>query len=192
MSRPRQYDRNEVLSKSTELFWEKGYESTSMNEIAKQTGINKYSIYNEFGNKEKLYLACMDYFLLTHCYVEEILSKKPLGLNNIERFFEYKIHSFYLEAGKGCLIFNSLVESDTLSAGINVKVDNFISKMKVLFNRCLTAAQEKNEISRDKDCKALANYLSCFTFGMVNLGMKKMSKNELSKSIDIALFVIKN
>ena len=173
MSRPKQYNRDEVLSKSTELFWEKGFEATPMNQVANRTGINKYSIYNEFGNKDKLFLACIDYFLLNHCFVEEILSKEPLGLKNIETFFEYKVRSFYSEAGKGCLIFNSLDEKDTLSKSANVKIDNFISKVKVLFRHCLNAAQEKKEISRDKDCEALANYLSCFTFGLVNLRMKK-------------------
>ena len=192
MSRPRQYNRDEVLSKSTELFWEKGFEATSMNQVANQTGINKYSIYNEFGNKEKLFLACIDYFLLNHCFVEKILSKEPLGLKNIEAFFEYKVRSFYSVAGKGCLIFNSLDERDTLSKSANVKIDEFIFKIKVLFYHCLTAAQERKEISRDKDCKALANYLSCFTFGLVNLGMKKMNKKELRKIIGLALLIIKD
>ncbi len=192
MSRPRQYNRDEVLLKSTELFWEKGFEATSMNQVANRTGINKYSIYNEFGSKEKLFLACLDYFLLNYCFVEEILSKKPLGLKNIEAFFEYKVHSFYPEAGRGCLIFNSLDERDTLSKSANAKVDDFIFKMRVLFHRCLNAAQERKEINRDKDCEALADYLACFTFGMVNLGMKKMNKKELSKTIELALLIIRN
>ena len=110
MSRPRQYNRDKVLSKSVKLFWEKGFEATFMNQVANRTGVNKYSIYNEFGNKEKLFLACIDYFLHNHYFVEEILSKELLGLKNIEAFFEYKVRSFYSEAGKGCLIFNSLDE----------------------------------------------------------------------------------
>ena len=192
MSRPRQYNRDEVLSKSTELFWEKGFEATSMNQVANRTGVNKYSIYNEFGNKEKLFLACIDYFLLNHCFVEEILSKEPLGLKNIEAFFEYKVRSFYSEVGRGCLIFNSLDERDTLGKSANVKIDDFISKIKVLFHHCLNAAQERKEISKNKDCEALANYLLCFTFGLVNLGMRKMNKQELSKTIELALLVIRN
>ena len=78
----------------------KGFEATSMNQVANRTGINKYSIYNEFGDKEKLFLACIDHFLLNYCFVEEILSKEPLGLKNIEAFFEYKVRSFYSEARK--------------------------------------------------------------------------------------------
>jgi len=71
MNRPKQYDREEVLEKTTVLFWEKGFEATSMNDIVTRTGVQKFSIYNEFGDKEKLFLACMDHFLLNYCFVEE-------------------------------------------------------------------------------------------------------------------------
>ena len=53
MSRPREYDRDEVLEKTTNLFWEKGFEATSINEVVARTGLNKHSLYNEFGEKEK-------------------------------------------------------------------------------------------------------------------------------------------
>jgi len=55
-----------------------------------------------------------------------------------------------------------------------------------------TAAQERKEISNNKDCKALANYLSCFTFGFVNLGMQDISKKELTKIADFALSVVRS
>ncbi len=64
--------------------------------------------------------------------------------------------------------------------------------MKILFNNCLNAAQEKKEISNNKDCEDLANYLSCFTFGFVNLGMKGITKKELRKIADFALLVVKS
>ena len=192
MNRPRQYDREEVLAKTTDLFWEKGFEATSMSDVADRTGINKYSIYNEFGDKGKLFLACIDHFLINYCFVEEILAKEPLGLRNIEAFFEYKVRDSDFQAKKGCLIFNSVNEKEILSEAANLKVNAFISKMKTLFNNCLNAAQERKEISNNKDCKALANYLSCFTFGFVNLGMQDISKKELTKIADFALSVVRS
>jgi len=88
MNRPRQYDREEVLAKTTNLFWERGFEATSMNDIVTRTGVQKFSIYNEFGDKEKLFLACIDHYIRNSSSVEEILAKKPLGLSKIEIFFE--------------------------------------------------------------------------------------------------------
>ena len=192
MARPKEYDREVVLEKATELFWEKGFEATSTSELAAKTNLNPYSIYNEFGNKNKLFLACIDNFLGNYCFVEEILSKEPLGLKNIEAFFDYKMKTYYSEGSKGCLIFNSVTEETSISNTANKEVEKFISKMRVLYKKCLMAAQKNNEISSDKNCKVLADYLSLFTYGLVNLGMKKMSKKELRNSIDAALMLIKN
>ena len=100
--------------------------------------------------------------------------------------------SYGSQANNGCLIFNSVIEKDILSEAANLKVNVFISKMKTLFSNCLNAAQERKEISNNKDCKALANYLSCFTFGFVNLGMQDISKKELTKIADFALSVVRS
>jgi len=109
MNRPKQYEREELLEAITNLFWEKGFEATSINEVVARTGVNKFSIYNEFGDKEKLFLACIDYYTCNSCsFVIKILTKKPIGLNNIEDFFELKIRYAAIHK-KGCLIFNSFV-----------------------------------------------------------------------------------
>ena len=132
MTRPKEYDRNDVLNKATELFWEKGYEATSISELAKKTKLNVNSIYNEFGSKNKLFCACIDNFLANYCQVEEILTKKPLGLNNIEAFFKYKMEIYNAEYGKGCLVFNTVTEEESVSQEANKKVNHFLEKMKVL------------------------------------------------------------
>ena len=93
MSRPRQYDREEVLEKTTDLFWERGFEATSMNEVVARTGLNKHSLYNEFGDKEGLFLLCIDQYVNKSIKVlSEILTKKPLGLGNIETFFDNRVN----------------------------------------------------------------------------------------------------
>jgi len=192
MSRPKLYDRETVLEKATNLFWEKGFEASSLNELEARTGINKYSIYNEFGNKDKLFLACMDNFLKNYCQVSAILAKQPLGLNNIYSFFEYKMTVYEAEFGKGCLVFNSLSEEESISKEAKMKVDVFMAKMKTLYYDCLTAAQKNKEIRADVDCDCLANYLCNYTYGFVNHGMKTMSKDDLRKSLDVALLTVKS
>ena len=55
MSRPKQYDREVVLQKATELFWEKGFEATSVSELATKMNININRVYNEFESKDNLF-----------------------------------------------------------------------------------------------------------------------------------------
>ncbi len=193
MNRPRQYDRDEVLEKATDLFWEKGFEATSMNEMVARVSLNKHSLYSEFGDKEKLFIECIDHYISKDIRVlSDILTKKPLGLSNIEAFFDNRVNYAVSEDCKGCLIVNSITEKETLSEEINLKVKSFISKFKAFFYNCLQAAQERKEISVDKDCKALADYLTCFTCGLVNFGKNETNKKELRKMVDVALSAVKN
>ena len=192
MNRPRQYDRDEVLEKATDLFWEKGFEATSMNEMVVRSSLNKHSLYSEFGDKEKLFIECIDYYISkSNRVVIDILTKKPLGLNNIEAFFDDRVNYAASEDCKGCLIVNSVTEKEILSEEINLKVKSFISKFKAVFYNCLQAAQDKNEISEDKDCKTLADYLVCFTFGLVNIGKNETKKKALRKMVDVALSAVR-
>jgi len=192
MNRPRQYDRDEVLEKATDLFWEKGFEATSMNEMVVRSSLNKHSLYSEFGDKEKLFIECIDHYISKDIRVlSDILTKKPLGLSNIEAFFDNRVNYAASEDCKGCLIVNSVTEKEILSEEINLKVKSFISKFKAFFYNCLQAAQDKNEISEDKDCKTLADYLVCFTFGLVNIGKNETKKKELRKMVDVALSAVR-
>jgi len=192
MNRPRQYDREEVLEKTTNLFWEKGFEATSMNEVVARTGLNKHSLYSEFGDKEKLFIDCIDYYSSNSSrFVRDILARKPLGLSNIEAFFENRVSYAASDDCKGCLIFNSVTEKETLSEEINLRIKSRVSKIKALFYNCLKAAQERKEISGDKDCKVLADYLTCFTCGLVNVGKNETNKKELRKMVDVALSTVR-
>jgi len=165
MNRPKQYNREEILSKATALFWEKGFKETSMNDIVASTKVNRFSIYSEFSDKEQLYLTCIDHYNnFSRRFLEDILTRKPLGLANIEAFIEERVrHTFSKEEIKGCLIFNSVIEEKVLSKDINKKINTRIRGIKSLLLNCLHAAQGRKEISANKNCKRLADYLVCFS-----------------------------
>ncbi|HEY4372439.1 MAG TPA: TetR/AcrR family transcriptional regulator [Burkholderiales bacterium] len=55
MARPREFDEEEVLKTTLRLFWEKGYESTSLSDLMAATGLTKSSLYKAFGSKEELF-----------------------------------------------------------------------------------------------------------------------------------------
>lgn len=195
MSRPKSYDRKKLLDSITKLFWERGFEATTISQIVARTKVNKFSIYNEFGNKEELFLACINYCNHSTCsYVKEILSKKPLSLKNIEIFFDYRINLYYSTSRKfrDCLIFNSITDRMILNKKTNLQINAYFSEIENLFNRCLSAAKKKKEISYDKDCKILANFLTCFTLGFVNIGFERTKKKNLKKIKSFVLSALKN
>jgi len=70
MGRSREFDEEVALHKAMELFWEQGYEKTSMGDLVNHMGIHRKSLYDTFGDKHTLYLKAID------CYKEYIQEKK--------------------------------------------------------------------------------------------------------------------
>ena len=193
MTRPKEYHREEVLDLATKLFWLKGFEGTSMNEMVEQTGLNKHSMYNEFGDKEGLFLASLDYYVSESTKdLGDILTKKPLGLSNIKAFFDNRVEYAASRTCKGCLLLSSAIEKELLSDKINDRLQKMLTAFEGLLYDCLKAAQGKREISKQKDCKALASYLFCFLAGLMTIGRRNTDKVALKKLTDVALSAVKN
>ena len=53
------FDVDVAIDRATEVFWEKGFESASLADLIKATGVNKGSFYNAFGSKKKLFTASL-------------------------------------------------------------------------------------------------------------------------------------
>src|ERR1700722_3582756 len=61
--RPRAFDEEVVLDVAMRLFWEHGFDGTSMSELTEAMGINRRSVYAAFGNKEALFTASLERYL---------------------------------------------------------------------------------------------------------------------------------
>ena len=58
----KQFDRDEVLERATQLFWERGYEATGMTHLLEHVGIGRQSLYDTFGGKRALFLECLSHY----------------------------------------------------------------------------------------------------------------------------------
>src|ERR1700761_847990 len=61
--RPQAFDRAEALTQAMQLFWERGFEGTSLYELIAVMGISPSSFYNSFGSKERLYQEATETYL---------------------------------------------------------------------------------------------------------------------------------
>ncbi|MFV2061350.1 MAG: TetR/AcrR family transcriptional regulator, partial [Gammaproteobacteria bacterium] len=59
----KQFDQEETLSIALQVFWNKGYEATSMQDLVSSMGINRASMYQTYGNKYALFMSSLDMYM---------------------------------------------------------------------------------------------------------------------------------
>jgi AcrR family transcriptional regulator len=61
--RPKSFDRTAAIQQAMELFWDRGYEGTTFDDLIGAMKLSPSSFYHEFGSKERLYREAADYYL---------------------------------------------------------------------------------------------------------------------------------
>ena len=89
MGRSKAFNEELVLDKAIEVFWAKGYEATSIQDLVDAMGIQRGSLYGTFGSKQELFLKSLDrYSLVVVKDLLALLTSKTSALESIELFFD--------------------------------------------------------------------------------------------------------
>ena len=113
MARTKQFDERQALVSAMLVFWEKGYEATSIQDLEQAMGLNRTSIYNAFGNKRAIFDRVMS------CYKESVMSAlfteldgAPNIKEGIRRMLNAALDIHFDEDNPGgCLVVLSILES---------------------------------------------------------------------------------
>ena len=175
MGRNKSYIREQVIENALETFWMRGYHATSLSDLTEATGLNKKSLYNEFGPKEELFNVVMDHYRLKKANQIQLLRQEPLGVQNVIDFLEQLVTDSSI---KGCLLCLSINEKELLesNAASNVKSD-FSGLTKII---------EAN-FNGIADAKALSLLISSQIFSVAGLGKLKYSKKELKSALELII-----
>ena len=190
MARTKNYDDSDVIEKATDLFWRNGYENTSMSALEKNMGINKFSIYASFGNKQGVFLQSLQ------CYKNKLLplvtklEKSQNGISAIKDYF-YDSLAIYSDTplinqdpnhfqSKGCLMTNTRGElKGENNALILNEIEKFIDYQKQLFiDKLMFEGINLDEANKK------ANYL-IIAKQAVSVASKVHSLDELNDFIEI-------
>ncbi len=112
MPRVEKFNRQQALNKALDLFWSKGYEATSLNDLTETLGIGKGSFYNTFGSKRNLFDTCIsNYSSGGFQSLDLLLQDKSDPIGTIKRFLEFHTDQMLEDSSsRGCFIANSTAE----------------------------------------------------------------------------------
>ncbi len=168
MSGTKQYDRTELLDRAVELFRRHGFASTSTAMLVADLGVNRKSMYAEFGSKQGLFEAALERYSRRHLSAVLAPIEAPdAGADAIrEAFAGYASASEGWPRGRGCLMCNTAVERSALDPGSKRHVTAYLERLAQAFRHALSNAQRSGEIERDADLDELAAFFTTALIGV--------------------------
>lgn len=171
MARTKEFDPDAVLQKAMELFWEKGYEATSMTDLVERLGIARASIYATFGGKRELYLKAYDRYLENGIDIIGLLSQPGPALPAVRALVErYAEEAAQDTRHRGCLVVNTAVELAPHDRTLARRVEANWDMIETALASALTRAQAQDELGADKNPRALARFLLTMMQGLRVIG----------------------
>src|SRR5215475_5610995 len=110
MARPREFDVDDALDRATQVFWTRGYEGTSVQDLVDALGVNRASLYATFGDKAQLFSAVLDrYGDQVNGAISEALTAPATGAEAVRAWFGAVIQKATHPAGpRGCLFIGAV------------------------------------------------------------------------------------
>jgi TetR/AcrR family transcriptional repressor of nem operon len=172
MSRTKEFDPDAVLQKALELFWDRGYEATSMADLVEHLGIARASIYATFGGKHELYVRALDRYVQGRDpRLVEMLSQPGPVLPAVRALVEaYAAESVCDARRRGCMVVSAAVELMSRDPQAARRVEASWDTLETALTSALTRARAQGEIGAEKDPRALARFLLVLLQGMRVLG----------------------
>jgi TetR/AcrR family transcriptional repressor of nem operon len=167
MGRPKSYERADVLDRASRVFWTRGYEGTSVSDLVEATGLNRFSLYNEFGGKEGLYAAALEHYVAGLGDLAALLEREPLGLANVRAFHRAQLVDDRFQ--DGCFALNTVREKHVVPASAWSTIEGFTTGTRELLARNLRAAAAAGELPPGRDPEVLAALLAAFDMGLLSL-----------------------
>ncbi|GAA2423908.1 TetR/AcrR family transcriptional regulator [Streptomyces macrosporus] len=172
MARPREFDEARALDAAMRTFWEKGYESTSTQDLCEATGLGRSSIYNTFTSKRDLFLRSLEHYVDTmtgtQVAVLEDESSPPLERLRtlLDLIVDGEIENRSDGRAIGCLTVNTTVELSGRDPDVTRLLERDLARRLAAFRAVISAGQRGGDIASERDADALARFLNAVIGGM--------------------------
>jgi len=181
MPSPKGYKREEVLDRAIELFRRQGYSATSTAELVEELGMNRKSMYAEFGSKQQLFEAALErYSAVNLTRVLAPIEAAGANAQSIkDAFLGYAAASETKFRGLGCLMANTAVERAALDPGCARFVDDYLARLSKGFRNALENARVDGDVSDAADLDDLAAHFVNSVVGISAMLRAKASPEKM-------------
>jgi AcrR family transcriptional regulator len=172
MARPRSFDTDQALDLARDVFWRKGFQSTSLDDITAATGLAKPSLYAAFGDKNAMFLKVLErYHASIVADAERILNEGASAREAIERWLTgFVPFCSGVKGIRGCLSVNTAADGASDQKEVRNRVERFNRKLEQLLSKRLRADRAQFSDTFDPD-------VSAHTIMAIYLGLMVLAKD---------------
>jgi AcrR family transcriptional regulator len=186
--RPRSFDADEALDTALEMFWQHGYEGTSVAMLTEAMGINMPSLYAAFGNKEELFKKVLDR------YIEEPASylpnalKAPTAREAAETLFDGAVNMVMNRSHPdGCLLVQGALSAGPTAEPVRIELARRRGRAEAAIRKRFERAQAEGELAHEVDVAKLARFVMTVIWGMSVQAASGATRQQLKDIGDTAM-----
>ena len=189
MPRPKEFDVDHALRRALEVFWAKGYEATSVQDLVDAMGIQRASLYGTFGDKHSLYLQALRHYQQQSLVeMERSLAAAASPLAGLKALLTGIADGAAGRNGRrGCFCVNANVELAPVDHEVGGQVRQHSEQVEALLTRTLEAARTAGELPPRVDCLALATFVFGSILALNVLGKQRASRDRLQAVVQHTL-----
>jgi AcrR family transcriptional regulator len=187
--RPRVLDRDVGLEVAARLFWEHGYEGTSIAQLTKAMGVTPPSLYSTYGSKEDLYRLALDHNIERESKRRSEALQADVPAYDAMAFYLHDVAEGVTNPSKprGCIVSTAVLqhaeENEAVARAVAARRESSIQALKARFDR----ARTEGELPTDTDIDALARFYAAVVQGMSAQACDGACTERLKRLADIAL-----
>jgi TetR/AcrR family transcriptional repressor of nem operon len=185
MARPRSFEIDEALDSAIDVFWDHGYEATSMADLMEAMGLQKGSIYKAWKDKRALFLAALRRYL-DHGYerLGAIASGEPRAA--LQALFTHFTNTCS-QSKRGCFAMNTAVELGPHDPRVVKLLAAHHTRVVDLIAEVIRRGQAARVFRTDRSAQDLARFVFLVITGMVTRSKEALSAEQARCAADLAL-----
>ncbi|MES5896512.1 TetR family transcriptional regulator [Bacillus cereus group sp. RP43] len=193
MARTREFDEDQVLDLAMQLFWEKGYEATSLSDLTSRMGIQRPSIYSAFGDKKELFEAALRRYTMSRASDTRTRLQSHSSVKEaFSIFFADVVNEEYAgDLSKGCFCINTMVELAPHDERFEILTREHQMYLAVIFQETIERGIQSGELEVNTDAKSLAQALIVALIGLTVMMKSRPQRSFVDNVIAATLTLLK-
>ena len=188
-----EFDPAQALDAATRVFWQHGYEATSLDDLLAKMDLSKSSFYQSFGGKSELFQKCLEAYRDSSArHFRSMLDQAPSGKEFLETVLGNVAKCVNDPMGRaGCLLVNTASEFSLRDPQIAALVTNAMARIEDLFYAAVCRAQAEGGIPRSADARSLALFLLTSLSGLQGMARAGACPERMAAVVKVVMNSLK-